>query len=89
MQTFYFDTGVKPENVHNPEFAYAYHKKAGNVIKNGTLQIPFDCDVEEGAALMFLCDNPSLPEASIPGVVVREVFNTTMASKYAYLRGGK
>lgn len=54
MNTFYFNTGVRPHTIHNPEFPYEYHKKVGNVIRNGVFQIPFDCDVPENATLMFL-----------------------------------
>ena len=84
MKTFYFNTGVKPCTIHNPEFAYDYHKKAGHTIKNGTLQIPFDCEAPDNAKLLFLCDNPSLPQAQSEGVVVCKIFNTTMISSYAY-----
>ena len=87
MTTFYFNTGVNPHNVHNPEFSYDYHRKVGNVIKGGVLQLPFDCDAPANARLLFLCDNPNLPESKIDGVIVREVSNTTILSKYAYLKG--
>lgn len=70
--------------VHDPVFDYDYHKKYGHVIKNGTLQIPFDCNAPKNATLMFMCSNPNLPQAQIPGVIVCDVFNTTMSSKYAY-----
>jgi len=86
MKTFYFDTGVRPENVRNPGFPYKHHQKAGNIIKNGTLQIPFDAEAPEGSTLMFMCDNPDLPEGKVAGVIVREVSNTSMLSKYTYLR---
>jgi len=86
MNTFYFNTGVRPETVHNPSFPYEYHKKVGNVIRGGVLQCPFDCDAPEDAQLMFLCDNPELPESKAENVIVREVFNTSMISKYAYFR---
>ena len=49
MNTFYFNTGVRPETVHNPSFPYEYHKKVGNVIRGGVLQCPFDCDAPEDA----------------------------------------
>lgn len=76
MHTFYFDTGVKPWN--NPNLW------ADQVWRGGTKQIPFDADAPEDAVLMFLCDNPDLPEAKSPNVIVREVFNTSLCSKYAY-----
>jgi hypothetical protein len=74
----YFDTGCRPHNSPN------LHK--GQVWRNGTKQIPFDVDAPESATLLFLCDNPELPEATDPAVLVREVFNTAMLSRYAYLR---
>ena len=88
MNTFYFNTGVRPETIHNPDFNYEYHAKLrpANIIKNGTLQIPFDCAAPQDAKVIFLCDIPTLPESQCPGVIVREVSNTTMISKYAYLR---
>lgn len=84
MNTFYFNTGVNPYNVIN--FPFEYHKKVGNVIKGGTLQCPFDCDAPENAQLMYLCDNPDLPESKNPNILVVPVFNTSMISKYAYFK---
>lgn len=81
MNTFYFNTGVIPENVIN--FPYEYHKKVGNVI-NRTLLIPFTCDAPANAVFMFACDNPNLPESKSEGVVVKEIFNSNLCSKYAY-----
>ena len=86
MNTFYFNTGVRPETIFNPPFAYEYHKNVGNVIRGGTLQCPFDCDAPKDALLLFLCDQKDLPESKSEKVIVREVFNTSMVSKYAYLR---
>jgi hypothetical protein len=85
MNTFYFNTGVRPETVHNPEFPYEYHRKKGHVIR-GTLLIPFDCDAPADSTLIYMCDNPDLPESKNPNVKVCEVFNSTMCSKYAYMR---
>lgn len=78
MNRFYFNTGVTPDN--NP------HLWDDQVWRNGTKQVPFEADAPADAQLMFLCDKPDLPEAEIPGVIVREVFNTSMISKYAYFR---
>jgi len=78
MNTFYFNTGVKPYNCNG--------LTKGQVWRNGEKQIPFDCDAPEDAVLMYLCSNPELDAASYPNVIVREVFNTTMASKFAYFR---
>ena len=83
MKTFYFNTGVRPENV--PNFPYNYHKEKGHKIM-GTLCIPFDCEAPDNAALMFLCDNPELPESKFDNVSVYPVFNTSMVSKYVYFR---
>jgi hypothetical protein len=78
MKTFYFNTGVRPGA------SPLYGKQ---IWKDGTKQIPFDVeDVPENASLMFLCNNPELPESKISCVIVREVFNTDMCSKYAYFR---
>lgn len=75
MNTFYFNTGVR-----------GYPTTKGQVYRNGVKQIPFDANAPANALLMFLCDNPNLPESEQPGVIVREVVNTTMISKYAYFR---
>lgn len=83
MTTFYFNTGVRPETLTNPRFKGPVK---GQVVKDGTLQIPFDCDAPADAALLFLCDTPDLLESKCPGVIVREVSNTTMCSKFAYMR---
>lgn len=84
MKTFYFNTGVRPANIHNPEFPYEYHKKAGNKIINGVLQIPFDCEnVPDNAVFQYACDN------DIPGdehLLKREMFNTSIVSKYAFFK---
>jgi hypothetical protein len=83
MNTFNFNTGVNAYRVI--DFPFEYHKKVGNVIQsNGTLVIPFDCDAPQNATLMFLCDNPDLPESKNPNILVVPVFNTSMCSKYAY-----
>ena len=86
MNTFYFNTGVRPHTISNPSFPYEYHKKQGHKIDRGTLEIPFDCDAPENASVLFLCSDPELPDSKARNIIVREVFNTTMCSKYAYLR---
>lgn len=80
MKTFYFNTGVKPYNHtrHVPIMS-------GNVVRGGTLQIPFDCEnVPENATFLYACDaeNASLDE----NVICREMKNTNMVSKFAYFR---
>ena len=79
MKTFYFNTGVCPEN--NP------HLMPGQVWRGGVKQIPFDCvDVPDEAELMFLCPYDDLPESKLPNVIVRSVHNTTMVSDFAYFK---
>jgi len=78
MNTFYFNTGVLPQNCNG--------LTKGQVWRGGTKQIPFDCDAPQDAKLMYLCNNPNLDTAKYPNVIVREIFNTTMISKYAYFR---
>ena len=85
MTTFYFNTGVRPF-IHNPPV----HIGQGEVLRGGTKQIPFDCDdVPEGADFMFACDNPELRESKYEGVIVREIHNSVLCSKYAYFRVDK
>ena len=83
MNTFYFNTGVRPHTVSN--FPYEYHKKMGHVIRD-TLLIPFDCEAPKDAVLMFLCPHNDLPESKLENVKVFKVFNTSMTSDYAYFR---
>jgi cytochrome c-type biogenesis protein CcmE len=74
-KTFYFNTGV---TIVAPS--------KGQIRKGGTNQIPFECDdVPDGATFMYACDNPSLKQYG-QDVIVREMFNTTIVSKYAYFR---
>jgi hypothetical protein len=57
----------------------------GNVIRGGTLQIPFDCEgVPDGAAFLYAGDTikPGLDKS----VIYREMKNTNMVSKYAFFR---
>lgn len=84
MNTFYFNTGVRPNEINN--FPYDYHKEVGNVISGGVLQCPFECDAPKDAELLFLCGNPDLLESKADNVIVCEVFNTSIMSKYAYFR---
>ena len=81
MKTFYFNTGVKIWN--NP------HIPGGIDSGNGTVVIPFDCaDVPEGAKQLYCCDSPNITlHSHIPAdcdVIVREIHNSKMISKYAY-----
>jgi hypothetical protein len=78
MRTFYFNTGVKPENRRGVGLC------AGQVWRGGTLQIPFDCEnVPDNASFQFACDHTP------PGnehLLRREMHNTTMVSKYAFFQ---
>ncbi len=81
LKTFYFNTGVKIWD--NP------HIKGGFDSGNGTVVIPFDCkDVPDGAKHLYCCDSPDVILTShIPKdseVIVREIFNSSLLSKYAY-----
>lgn len=78
MNTFYFNTGVTPTN--NP------HLSPGQVWRGGVKQIPFDADAPAKSRVLFLSNYPDQPERNIPGVIVREVSNTVILSKYAYLQ---
>lgn len=81
---FYFNTGVRPENVFNPPFPYEYHRKMGHVIR-GTLLIPFDADdVPERAE--FVCCGSDVDHYRRDGFVVAEIYNTSMSSKYAVFK---
>ncbi len=79
ISTFYFDTGVRPENrLHLPDKA----------VWRGTMQFPFECEnVPQNATLMFLCDNPKSFESEADNVIVRKLLpGSGMISKYAYFR---
>ena len=75
MRKFYFNTGVKVWV--NPNI------KGGIADSTGTVVIPFECDVPEDAIFMYACDDPNLhPEW--PNVIVAEIKNSELYSKYAY-----
>jgi hypothetical protein len=79
LNKFFFNTGVKPSSG-------APLCKGQEWSSNGIKVIPFECDAPKDAHLMFCCDNPNLPESTCETIIVREMFNTTMVSKYAYFR---
>jgi hypothetical protein len=80
MRTFYFNTGVRPENCDGKLWGK-------QVWRGGVKQIPYDCEnVPAGAVEMFLCDDPNLPDAELDNVIVRKVHNSDMISDYAYFR---
>jgi UDP:flavonoid glycosyltransferase YjiC (YdhE family) len=76
MKTFYFNTGVLS---HNKPLGLM----KGQMWKGGTMQIPFDCkDVPENAIFKHASDES---EKDLPdNWIRREMFNTTMVSKYAF-----
>lgn len=79
MRTFYFNTGVRPYD-HSPPVK----AMPGNVIRGGTLQIPFDCaDVPEGSVFEYASDGTQALAACF---IRREMHNTNMVSKYAVFR---
>lgn len=78
MKTFYFNSGVKPWNCSG--------LKPGEKFINNEKHEPFDCeDVPDNATFLYMCNNPEL-ELNNNSIIVREAFNTRMASKYAYFR---
>ena len=78
MNKFYFNTGVRPES--------GSKLFKDQVWRNGVKQIPLECEAPENALLMFCCDNPNLPESKLENVIVREIFNSSIISKYAYFK---
>jgi hypothetical protein len=84
MKTYYFNTGVKPFD-HNPPAGMAFmdgFKDSGN----GVYVIPFDCeDVPENARFLYSCDTP-IPSMMSDDVIVREIHNSKMMSKYAFFK---
>jgi hypothetical protein len=79
MKTFYFDTGVRYAD-------FPYLCKGQKLSPNGVKVIPFDADAPDHATFMFSCDFPDLPESKNKDVIVCELFNTTLLSKYGYFR---
>ena len=91
IKTFYFDTGVKPIDTswrphHSGTREIPLCK--GQVWRNGTKQIPFDCeDVPDGATFAFACDYPDMK--GYEGFIIRQIHNSTLISKYAYFKPSK
>lgn len=73
MRQFYFNTGVKS----------SMPNAVPGVNRGGTMQIPFQCDVPENATFMYACDNSDLDKNN-PNVIVAEIHNSALLSKYAY-----
>lgn len=83
MKTFYFNTGIQPNEIN--DFPYEYHKKIGNIIRN-TLLIPFDCEAPENAEVLFFSNNPNLIKNESDKIKIYRVFNSMIMSKYVYFR---
>ena len=76
-KTFYFNTGVIPH-------MNSYLLDQGAIVKNNTLQIPFDCyEVPDNAIFKFACDSDDL---TADGLICRKIYNSKMASSFAYFR---
>lgn len=85
METFYFNTGVRVYVMEYADKGKPKYFAPTDKIINGVRHIPFDCeDVPTNASFCFACDDENLyPEY---GYIVREIFNTTLISKFAYFR---
>lgn len=78
---FYFNTGVH-RYAHNPPIPLMPGEEWNNNIK----VIPFYCDdVPETAAFLYACDIPDLDKNDL-SVIVREIHDSTLISKYAYFK---
>lgn len=86
ITTFYFNTGVRPNFAAKPPIEA--NPEHGQVLRHGTIQIPFQVEnVPEDASLLFLCDNPDLPEGKYNGRVVAKLLpGSGMVSKFAYFQ---
>jgi hypothetical protein len=86
MQTFYFDTGVKPGQRRiwgGPVETYGCQ-----VVRGGTIQIPMEVDdVPKGSVFLYAKDGIG---EEVPGVIHREILNNTqkggLLSKFAFFR---
>jgi hypothetical protein len=76
-KTFYFNTGVNPYNFNPP-----IQPSKGQIVR-GTIQIPFVCEVPEGAVFKFASDSK---EAGVKGFhFIAEILEgSAMVSKYAF-----
>lgn len=83
-KTFHFDTGVKFDPSYPDIKGHKWVPAAGGGLVK---VIPFDCDnVPDGATFMFACDYDDQTEALQSDVIVREIKNSALMSKYAYFR---
>ena len=87
LKTFYFNTGVKrgvPVNERHRENAKPVALGCCQVWRNGTKQIPFCCeDTPVDAVFLHACDRPDCESSD---VIVREIHNSSLLSKYAHFR---
>lgn len=87
LRTFYFNTGVRPgipaNESHTPN-TKPVALGAGEIWRNGTKQIPFECDVPDNARFEFACDNPNVE--GFGHFLVAEIHNSALLSKYAYFQ---
>lgn len=86
-RTFYFNTGVKagiPANERHISDALPVHLHTGQVWRNGTIQIPFECDdVPDNAIFLYACASS---EPATANTIVRPILNSSLASPYAHFR---
>lgn len=86
MKTFYFNTGVRqgiPENERHIKGARPVPLCDGQVWRNGTKQIPFDCeDVPENATFLYASPYNNIPSGD--NVIIRKIHNSTMCGEFAY-----
>ncbi len=76
MQKFQFNTGVRYSD-------YPYLVE-GQELSGDVKVIPFYCeDVPERASFKYACDDPDL-HPDDPNIIVREIYNSKLISKYAY-----
>lgn len=78
MKTFYFNTGVLPYGHSNPPLKLMPYQ----VIRDGTVQIPFDVEDVPECAVFRHASNKSEPE--YPSWIVRKIHNSGLCSEYAH-----
>jgi hypothetical protein len=78
-KTFYFNTGVNPYNFNPP-----IQPSKGQVVRGGTIQIPFVCEVPEGAVFKFAANSR---EADVTkSLFMAEILEGRLLSKYAFFK---
>lgn len=76
LNRFYFDTGVRPPSPLH----------ADQVWRNGTKQIPFDCEAPIGSELVCCVGTPDVKILESPFLKSFPIFNTSLLASYAYFR---